>query len=353
MIRCLSPAPLFLLALAAWAQQPSIRNARVESHSAASGLEAAFHQAANGRAAPVWIGYAVPIVKGDRSTCCSGWPHVCSLESKSGDDSVSIASSSAPVNLEGPDHLVVLYRVENGSAGKIRTFTPECTLDAGGLPFIWLTDVKPAESVAMLSGMAKANSDETSARHRGNSAIAALALHAEPSVDSALGQLAAAGNPEWQRKHAIFWMGEARGHSGYEMLSRIVREDPSDRIREHAVFALTQSKEPAAINDVIRVARDDQSARVRSQALFWLAQRAAAKTAASAIQDAITNDPETEVKKKAVFALSQMRDGEGVPILIRVARENRNAEVRKQAVFWLGQSKDPRALAFIEDVLKR
>jgi HEAT repeat protein len=90
---------------------------------------------------------------------------------------------------------------------------------------------------------------------------------------------------------------------------------------------------------------------VRGQALFWLAQKAG-KKAAGAISSAIDNDPDTEVKKKAVFALQQLPDGEGVPMLIQVARANRNPAVRKQAMFWLGQSGDPRALAFFEEVLR-
>ena len=69
------------------------------------------------------------------------------------------------------------------------------------------------------------------------------------------------------------------------------------------------------------------------------------------ITDAIANDPETEVKKKAVFALSQLPKDEGVPRLMEIARTNRNPEVRKQAMFWLGQSKDPRAIKFFEDIL--
>ena len=53
-----------------------------------------------------------------------------------------------------------------------------------------------------------------------------------------------------------------------------------------------------------------------------------------------------------LFALQQLPDGEGVPMLIQVARNNRNPAVRKQAMFWLGQSNDPRALAFFEEVLR-
>ena len=85
---------------------------------------------------------------------------------------------------------------------------------------------------------------------------------------------------------------------------------------------------------------------MRSESIFWLAQKAGNK-AAAAITERIEQDPDTEVKKKAVFALSQLPKDEGVPLLIQVARTHSNPAVRKQAMFWLGQSKDPRALALL------
>jgi HEAT repeat protein len=89
---------------------------------------------------------------------------------------------------------------------------------------------------------------------------------------------------------------------------------------------------------------------VRGDALFWFAQRAGEK-AAGEITAAIEQDPDTDVKRRAVFALSQLPKDEGVPLLIQTARTNKNPVVRKQAMFWLGQSKDPRALAFFEEIL--
>ena len=86
--------------------------------------------------------------------------------------------------------------------------------------------------------------------------------------------------------------------------------------------------------------------------MFWLAQKAG-KEAMSVISGAIDNDPDTEVKKKAVFALSQLPKDEGVPKLMEIARNNRNPAVRKQAMFWLGESKDPRAVKFFEEILSR
>jgi HEAT repeat protein len=222
----------------------------------------------------------------------------------------------------------------------------DCTIDAGGLPFTWLTGVNAAQSVALLEPYA-AGPD----RRLMNAATAALAIHKDPAADAALDRLSAPSQAEDTRRQAAFWLGNARGRHGYESLLRILRDDPSDRVREHAVFALTQSKETDGIPTVVKIAHDDKSVRVRSQALFWLAQKAARNISEDAIRHAIEQDPDTEVKKKAVFALTQIPNGDGVPLLIEIARNNRNAAVKKQAMFWLGQSKDARALKFFEDVL--
>ena len=60
-----------------------------------------------------------------------------------------------------------------------------------------------------------------------------------------------------------------------------------------------------------------------------------------AITDALQNDPETDVKRRAVFALSQLPKDEGIPLLIQVARTNRNTEVRRQAMFCWGNPAMP------------
>jgi len=303
-------------------QQPHLQNARMETRAAAGGLEATLLSIVNSQSSPAWVGYAVPIIPGDRQMCCwNDSVRGCFLEPSNNSRTV-VVSSNQTVKLEGPTQLVVLYRVENRQVGKIRSFSPECELDAGGLPFIWLTGVNAAESVKVLEGIAK-DINSSAARdqiRRAESAESAIAMHADPAADRALEDLVASNQPE--------------------------------QVRRQATFGLAQRNNPQALNLLVAVAHNDKSPHVRGQALFWLAQRAGQKIAESAINDAISNDPETEVKKKAVFALTQMPAGQGVPLLIQVARTNRNPEVRKQAMFWLGQSKDERALAFIEEVLK-
>ena len=90
----------------------------------------------------------------------------------------------------------------------------------------------------------------------------------------------------------------------------------------------------------------------RRSAVFWLGQAAGA--AVDGALDSIAGDTgtEREVRKQAVFALSQRSSEEAVPALIRIARTNRDPELRKSALFWLGQSNDPRAVDLFEEILR-
>ncbi len=105
--------------------------------------------------------------------------------------------------------------------------------------------------------------------------------------------------------------------------------------------------------DLLRLARKEAlPLETRRQAVFWLGQ--AAGEAAARGLDSISTDErgDIEIRKQAVFALSQRPADEGVPALIRVARTSPSGELRKSALFWLGQSEDPRALSLFEELLQ-
>lgn len=341
------------------ADQPRVVNAKFETRALQGPLESEFRALVSRTQGPAWVGYSVPEAAGDRTICCGDFMNDdssfrcgrCRLEGRN-DEGVSMNSNDRQrVELEGSSRVSILFRVQDSAVGRIRVVSENCELDAGGLPFIWLTGVLPAESVALLAGYVTGTTTEgREAERRMHGAMSAIALHADPSADRALEGFTAPSRPEQLRKQAAFWLGEARGKAGLAALKTMAHSDPSDNVRAHVPFALSVSREAGALEEMIRMAREDSSAHVRGQALFWLAQKAG-KKAASTITDAIENDPNTEVKKKAVFALSQLPKDDGVPKLIEVARNNRNPAVRKQAMFWLGQSNDPRALAFFEEVL--
>jgi HEAT repeats len=349
---------------------PRIENAKVEKRNVARTLAVTMADLEKNATGPVWVGYGIAAVAGQRTICCgnysdstTGWCGKCALETdgerwrgtKSGDgadhtDNHSGANQGA-VKLEGGQRLIVLFRLQDKHVTRVKVASEDCVLDGGGLPFIWLTEVKPAESVAFLSTHVREGGADEGQKHSiSNEALTAIALHDGPEADWALESFTAPAQPEELRKQAAFWLGAARGKEGFTALQRMAKKDPSTEVRAHVAFALSISKEPAALEEMIRMAHEDESGHVRGQAIFWLAQKAG-KRAVSAIDNAIASDPDTDVKKKAVFALSQLPKDEGVPKLIQVAENNRNPEVRKQAMFWLGQSQDPRALSFFEKVL--
>ena len=353
--------PLFL-ALPAPGPPPALHNANVTSRPvSAEGLPAEVRSLSTAPG-PVWIGYTEPVLDGPRQMCCFDSVHTfqrgdraccggCRLE---GEGSFSVGRNEPlppSLALESPAQFFVLLRIERGRIGRVRALSPGCAIDAGGLPFLWLTGIGARDSLNLLASLVRRFEDERNREEPAEQAFAAIALHADPAADSLLEDLAGRTRPLEIRKKAAFWLGNERGRRGYEILRKLL-DDPDAAFRHHLTFCLSQSPVPEAQGTLIRMAHRDLDGEVRGQALFWLAQRAG-EEAARTIQDAIRDDPEEDVKKKAVFALSQLPGPEAVTELIRVAKTNRNPEVRKQAIFWLGQSKDPRALEFIERILER
>ncbi len=249
------PAPVWLLVLGflvaavlpaagASGEQPSVRNAQIQTRSAAAGLEKEFKALLAGHSEPAWVGYAVALISGRHQMCCydswDGWSTGCCggcrLEG-SKNTSMNINSGEGPgqaglVWLEGPSHFFVLFRIAQKRVDKIRSYSEDCELDAGGLPFIWLMDVRPAESVALLSAFVTAADIESDRDdHIAQSALAAIALHADPAADRAFEGFVAGSQPEALRGKAAFWLGAARGKPGFALLTANAVDDPRVTVR--------------------------------------------------------------------------------------------------------------------------
>jgi hypothetical protein len=343
--------------------KPKVTNAKVQELSASAGLQATVDGLVQKQTAPLWIGYRIPAAAKDRTMCCfDSFDQTasagnkccigCKLESERGSSFNGTVSDCSPP--EPLPYAFLFLRAEEKQITKIRVYSADCPLDFANLPLYWLDDVKPEQSVELMSRMVFAEAPENASRKKDpeHQAVMAIALHDVPAADVALEKMIQPGQRPSLRENVAFWLGVERGKKGLDLLRKYVRDDPDDHVREKGTFAFSQSKEPEALKDLIGMARHDQSSRVRGQAIFWLSQKGS-KKAAEQITDAIENDPETEVKKKAVFALSQMHDADAVQRLINVAKTNKNPVVRKQAIFWLGQMNDPRALDFLEEILTK
>ena len=346
-------AVMIAAAGAAASATPSVINSELETRALSGELHDAFQAIADDADDPAWIGYAAPLIPG-YEMCCGDYRQshcLCKLEREN--NTYQHSGDADDKDLLVSRDMFVLFRIEDGEVERIRAYSENCELDAGGVPMYWLTGVSSTESIAFLKTFATSQGHSRKEREEiAQQAVSTIAMHHDPAALGVLEEFVEPGQPEKLREHTVFWIGNQGGARGIAILNRLLEEDPSSKVREQTVFALTLPDNPEAIESLIRVARHDRDAEIRSNALFWLANKAGER-ATEAIQDAIENDPDTDVKEQAVFALSQLPDDQGVPLLIKVASTNHNPEVRKQAIFWLGQSEDDRALEFFEEILSR
>jgi HEAT repeat protein len=345
---------LITSALAISAQQPKTSNTQLRVEPVGSGLSATVDRFRQSKG-PVWLGYQVQTLPRTHLSTCSSWKGSsqvedgCCNEFRLEDTENHLNTSE---RADSPDPAIyVLLRIDHGIIGRVRIAPTNCTLNTNGLPLVWLTGVQPEDSAVFLGKIAgreaQTRNDKTV-----EESLVALSMHANAKATEVLAQLAATPNSTYLREKAAFWLGSQRGHDGYVALQQLMQKEQDPELRRKVVFDISINSDPAATDELIRMAKSDEDPGVRGQALFWLAQKAGKKEVA-ALQDSMNNDPDFEVKKKAVFALSQLPKDQSVPQLIHVADSNTNLAIRKEAIFWLGQTNDPRALEYLEAVLKR
>jgi hypothetical protein len=335
------------------AQQPKVSNTHFTVEPIGGTLTATVDRFRNSTE-QLWLGYEVQALPQSHLSTCSNWSDSSSMDDGCcGEYRLEETNYSMNRGDHAPavQNIYVLLRLDHDQLIRIRPVMAGCRLDAGGVPFTWLTGVTPEESISFLAQLAT----QASASNRSqviDGALLSISYHATSEATSALTGIASSTAPMHIREQAAFWLGVQRGHEGFLALQELEKKTTDPALREKLPFDFSQNSDPGAEDELLRMAKSDAATKVREQALFWLAQKAG-KKATGAITDAIENDPETDVKKKAVFALSQLPKDESVPQLIHVADTNSNLAIRKEAFFWLGQSRDPRALAYLEQVLKR
>jgi hypothetical protein len=247
-------AALLVLACAAFAQssQPNIVNAKFETRASSGDLTSDLRASS-----PTWFGYAIKARPHSGETCCDQ----CRLEEHS-------INHGTPVQLEGSSERALLYRVDSGGVGKMEVRQTSCSLDAGGLPFIWLTGVQAAKSISFLRTLIASNTSQ----HMSNSAVFAISQHDDPIAIAALEELAQPPQPSRVRGEAIFWLAQQAGDRAASFIKNAIESDPDTEVKEKAVFALSQLPKDEGVPKLIEVAQQNRNPEVRKKAFFWLGQ---------------------------------------------------------------------------------
>jgi hypothetical protein len=254
------------LASTAWSQapQPNVTNAQLETRAYSGNLE---QQIRADR--PTWFGYVVKAVSKNNQNCCwNGNAQCgCSLEGNRGSTNMQVSSNS-PVLLEGSDALAILFRVSSGTVEKIQAYSLSCRLDAGALPFVWLTGVPSDASLSFLQKMVTQSASNRSL----DGALFAISQHDGAHALDTLIDMARNGASPHLREQALFWLGQRAGERAAATITNAIENDPDGEVKKKAVFALSQLPKDEAVPKLIDVARTQRNREVRKQAFFWLGQ---------------------------------------------------------------------------------
>ena len=181
-------------------------------------------------------------------------------------------------------------------------------------------------------------------------AVAAIAFHADPGATPLLAEFSTPTYDESIRQNAVFWLGQNGGKAGADMIERIARNDSDDI--DIRRHALFSLSQSDAIDAYPMLAgfARDDDESEMRSQAMFWMANGGDKRAKADILAAIHNDKDEDVVEQGVFALSQLDPG-GEEALIELVRGNVPREVKKKALFWLAQSDSDAAVRLLDEVL--
>lgn len=236
-------AVIFVAAgLAVSAQQPQIQNGTVEVRKVTS-LDRDVAAISAASSDPTWVGWRERAIDGWGNSCC--WytddtymsrgctvePSVPNTRGYAGmsvpDPRPTFPAPSGPAKLEAGTEVLVLLRIVDKKVERIRTFSDDCPLDAGGRKVIWLDGVPPADSVKYLWSLIElkdVSGTPTDMRRRINSsAISAIGMHHDGNVDQLIA-LARQNTDSTSRSNAFTWLGRSKDPRAVAFIDGILKK---------------------------------------------------------------------------------------------------------------------------------
>jgi HEAT repeat protein len=211
----------------------------------------------------------------------------------------------------------------------------------------WLSQVNSERAVGYLEDILKSSSD-TEVRDK---AIFALSQHRSERAAQIIRDYAEnASAPDDLREKAIFWLGQKRAPENTAFLKALYGRERNPDLKDKIIFSLSQQRgNESWLMDVAM--NENENIEMRKKALFWAGQNKGTSLAElTSLYDRMKN---REMKEQLIFVYSQRREREAVDKMMSIAKTETDRELRKKAVFWLSQSKDPRVAEFLMQLINQ
>jgi len=212
----------------------------------------------------------------------------------------------------------------------------------------WLSQVGSERAVGALDSILRTSKDPSLQEK----AVFALSQHDSPKASQALRAYAERPDlPENVREKAIFWIGQSGGKENEAYLRSLYGRLKETELRNKVLFSISQAGGQENMRWLVGVAKDNtQPVELRKQALFWAGQGDVPIAELASLYSTLNV---RELREQVIFVYSQRDDSAAVDRLLDIARRDPDTELRKKALFWLGQSSDPRAAKALQEIIEQ
>jgi len=214
----------------------------------------------------------------------------------------------------------------------------------------WLSQVPGDETVAALDSILQDPKTDPEIQEK---AIFALSQHRSPRAAQILRAYAERRDrPSELREKAIFWLGQRRSEENAQFLKDLYKKLENDDLKEKVIFSLSQMGTADNYRWLMDIALDQkENIELRKKALFWAGQGRNVDVADLVRLYDTMND--REMKEQLIFVYSQRREEAAVEKLCQIGKNDPDVELRKKALFWLGQSRSQRAMECLTEVINK
>ena len=214
----------------------------------------------------------------------------------------------------------------------------------------WLSQVPGEETVAALDSILQDPKSDPEIQEK---AIFALSQHRSPRAAAILCTYSGRRDrPADLREKSIFWLGQRRSAENQQCLRDLYKNLDTDDLKEKVIFSLSQMGGADNYRWLMDIALNTrENIELRKKALFWAGQGHSVDVADLVrLYDSMSD---REMKEQLIFVYSQRREEAALDKLFQIGKNDPDRELRKKAIFWIGQSRSPRAAQYLQDLINQ
>lgn len=214
----------------------------------------------------------------------------------------------------------------------------------------WLSQVPGDETVAALDSILQDTKADPEIQDK---AIFALSQHRSPRAAQILCTYSGRRDrPAELREKSIFWLGQRRSAENQQCLRDLYRSLDTDELKEKVIFSVSQMGGTDNYRWLMDIALNQrENIELRKKALFWAGQGRSVDIADLVRLYDSMND--REMKEQLIFVYSQRREDAALEKLFQIGKNDPDRELRKKAIFWVGQSRSPKAAQYLQDLINQ